>query len=181
MNSRIIKLSCERCGETFNYERRSLKGKLPMYCESCKKELISESKQKYRDKQKNLGLSKNVIIDTNKYKADNDYMSYVNRTLELLGQLDTLRVNMCNLASELSEYQSRYDKQDQEFMHQIELNNFTNGVEALKFVNDWHQDRASRRNVKNLMKLLGDVLNVIPVKNKFAAINNIQNIKLKEK
>lgn len=176
----VLKLTCQRCGNNFAYERKSLRGKLPVYCDNCKHDLILESKQKYRDKTSNKE-SNLKIIDTNKYKADNDYMGYVNRTLELLGQLDTLRVNMCNLASELGEYQSSYDKQDQEFIHQIELNNFTTGAEALKFVNDWHQDRASRRNVKNLIKLLGDVLKVIPVKNKFTAINNIQNIKLKEK
>ena len=173
----VIKLNCERCGNAFTYEKKSLKGKLPIYCEDCKKELIQESKKKYNMKQKN----KQPIIDTNKYKADNNYTAYVNRTLDLLGQLDTLRVNMCNLASELNEYQSNYDKQDQEFIHQIELNDFENGDEALRFVNSWHKDRASRRNVKNLIKLLRDVLNVIPIKNKFTAINNIQNIKLKEK
>ena len=106
---------------------------------------------------------------------------YTNRTLDLLGQLDTLRVNMCNLATELSDYQSNYDKQDQEFLHKIELNDFTNGAEALQFVNDWHKDRASRRNVKNLIKLLRDVISAVPMKTKFAAINNIQNYKQKEK
>ena len=41
-----IKLNCTRCGNLFIYERKSSKGKLPAYCEDCKKEMILESKRK---------------------------------------------------------------------------------------------------------------------------------------
>lgn len=88
---------------------------------------------------------------------------------------------MCNLAQELGNYQSDYDKKDQEFIHTIELNEFNSGKDALEFINRWSVDRKSRRNVKVLLKLLRDTLDVIPLKNKFNAINNISNIKLKNK
>lgn len=108
-------------------------------------------------------------------------MDYTTRVLNLLGELDSLRVKMCNIATELATYQSNYDKQDQEFIHQIELNQFKTGEEALKFVNDWHVDRTSRRNVKGLIKLIRDTISAIPEKNKFTAINNISNYELKNK
>lgn len=177
----IVKLTCQHCGEQFSYEIKNGRGQRPKYCESCKKLLIRESKLRYEQKKKGQFKSSQVIVNTNKCKAENDYSEYVNRMLDLLGQLDTLRVNMCNLASELGEYQSNYDRKDQEFIHQVEINSFTNANEAFKFINDWHIDRTSRRNVKNLIKFLRDIIAEVPMKTKFSAFNMLQNTKSKEK
>lgn len=181
--SKVVWIECSRCGKTFDYTYRGL-GRKPNYCESCKLAVIKESKEKYEERQRQLlaGQIKanGQLIDTRNQQAENQFIDYTAKVLDLLGQVDTLRVSMCNLLTELGEYQSNYDKQDQEFIHKIELNEFTNGNEALEFINNWHNDRKSRRNVKNLIKLLRDVVNVIPMKCKFTAINNISNIKLKE-
>lgn len=183
MKNQTIWIECNRCGKTFDYTYRGF-GRKPIYCESCKLAVIKETKDRYEEKQRQLliGQAKEnrQVVDTVNQKAENQFMDYTTRVLDLLGQLDILRVSMGNLTQELSEYQSNYDKQDQEFIHKIELNEFKNGTDALEFINNWHNDRKSRRNVKNLIKLLRDVINVIPMKCKFTAINNISNVKLKE-
>ena len=183
MKNQTIWIECSRCGKTFDYTYRGF-GRKPNYCESCKVLVIKETKDRYEEKQKQL-LNNQIkesgqVVDLVNKKAENQFLDYTTRTLDLLGQVDTLRVSMCNLLTELGEYQSNYDKQDQEFIHQVEANNFDNGTDALEFITKWQQDRKSRRNVKNLIKLLRDVVNVIPMKCKFTALNNIQNIKLKE-
>ena len=181
--SEVIWIECKKCGRTFDYYYRG-SGRKPEYCEKCKLDVIKQSKDIYTENKKKLKLQEikntTVIMDTVSQKAENQFMDYTTKVLDLLGQLDTLRVTMCNLLGELGQYQSNYDKQDQEFIHKIELNEFSTAEDALKFINEWHNDRKSRRNVKNLIKLLKDVVAVIPVKCKFTAINNISNIKLKD-
>lgn len=188
MEKERIIISCKRCKKEFEYYYRGF-GKKSIYCDECKpiakKEYLKEwNKKKYEEtKQKRTEKIKEsgYIIDTAKKKAENTFMDYTTRVLNLLGELDSLRVKMCNIATELATYQSNYDKQDQEFVHQIELNQFKTGDEALRFINDWHVDRTSRRNVKGLLKLIRDTISAIPEKNKFTAINNISNYESKNK
>lgn len=188
MEKERIIISCERCKKEFEYYFSGV-GKKPIYCDECKPIVKKEYQKEWNRKNYEEKKKKKVeevketgyIIDTTKKKAEDTFMNYTTMTLNLLGELDTIRVKMCNLTIELSEYQSNYDKKDQEFIHKIESNNFESGEEALKFINDWHIDRASRRNVKGLIKLLRDTIGTIPEKNKFTAINNIANYELKKK
>ena len=177
-------LVCKECRNTFEYDYKG-SGKKPDYCPSCRKLVNKKLQQKYKENKEEVEIlkikSSGAVIDTTKNKAESLFTNYTTQVLDLLGQLDSLRVNMCNLVTELSDYQSNYDKKDQEFIHTIELNNFRTGAEALQFINEWSIDRKSRRNVKCLIKVLRDIIGVIPLKNKMTALNNISNIKLKEK
>lgn len=179
-----IFIKCQKCQKEFEYFY-SGKGRKPLYCQDCKKlvqyEYIKRSNENKREKKNEELKENNIVLDTSAMKKENYFMKQTERTLELFGRLDSLRVEMCNLAAELGNYQSESDKLDQELLHEVETQDFSNGNEIITYVQNWKKERASRRNVKGLIAMLRNIISTIPMKTKLNAISSISNIKLKEK
>ena len=150
-------LKCQHCGEDFLYEF-SGRGAKARYCEKCKHELNRQSHQKYNDKIK-LGNVENKATTTEEQK------SFTDKIGELLTRLDTLRVELCDLAKQMSEYQSSYDKNDQTYLHKLENVDIENAEELQQMVKEWKLSRNNRRNVKDLLTLVGNTIDCIPYKN----------------
>lgn len=93
------------------------------------------------------------------------YVDFINRISDLLKQLDQVRVDLCSLATEMSEYQSAYDKNDQTYLHRLENIDAEDLVETQKLVKDWQSARNGRRNVKDLLGLVSNTIEQIPYKN----------------
>ena len=153
----VIVLSCKRCGEDFLYDYIG-SGRKPDYCESCRKHVDLELHKRYVDKKKQE--TKEEVV----FEEELEQTDFSGRMTRVLTSLDSLRVEMCNLASDMNAYQSSYDKNDQLYLHKLEDINADNAQETQKLIKQWQQSRSNRRNVKNLIKVLGDVINAIPYK-----------------
>lgn len=167
----VLVLTCKRCNEDFLYEYNG-SGKKPDYCPDCRIEVTNELKQKYKDNKKiakQENASEEKIEDTN----------FATRIADLFGELDTLRVNMCTLASEMNSYQSSYDKADQTFLHKIENIDTEDTVETQKLVKEWKNSRNNRRNLKDLLQILNSTIDSIPYKNRTNALPVLKGCGLK--
>lgn len=90
---------------------------------------------------------------------------YAEKMAELLRRLDGVRVELCTLTSEMKEYQSSYDKNDQSYLHQLEDIDTSNYEEMQRMIESWKSSRTGRRNVKGLIKLASETIDKIPYKN----------------
>ena len=93
------------------------------------------------------------------------YDEYAEKIGGLLKQLDQVRVDLCSLASEMRDYQSAYDKNDQIYLHRLEDINANDIVETQRLVRDWQNARNGRRNVKDLLSIVTNTIDSIPYKN----------------
>lgn len=93
------------------------------------------------------------------------YAEFTERISDLLKQLDQTRVDLCSLATEMSEYQSAYDKNDQTYLHRLENIDANNIMETQKLVKEWQDARNGRRSVKDLLGLVSNTIEQIPYKN----------------
>ena len=99
-----------------------------------------------------------------------DYGELVERITRLLNTLDSTRVELCEVAKQLSELQSNYDKGDQTYLHKLELLD-TNDVEAVqRFTKEWQFARNNRRDYKDLIMLVHNIIDAIPYKNYYNAL-----------
>ena len=174
----VIVLTCGRCGEDFLYEY-SGRGAKPTYCPDCRKEVTNLQKEAHKEKMKNERkerkerklqkitnkkleeLAKNSFATTDTIVSNN---SYEDRVAELLRELDTLRVELCSIATEMSEFQSGYDKNDQTYLHKLESINADDAKETQMLIKEWQKSRNNRRNVKGLLTLVQNTIDKIPYK-----------------
>ena len=180
MSKDVIILKCKECGEEFLYEY-SGRGAKPIYCPECRKKvtmrLKEESKKKWQEKKSNL---KKQLVEMKQAEEESvvstNSTDYEKKLIDLLSRLDTLRVDMCNFSTELRQYQSGYDKNDQVYIHTLENMDTDDVQEVTKFVKEWKKARNNRRSVKDLICILSDVINVIP----FKSVANAMSILNKE-
>jgi len=171
----VIILKCKECGEEFLHEYGG-RGAKPLYCPECRKKvtmrLKEESKKKWQEKKSNLKKQLAEMKQTQEEApvTSTNSTDYENRLIDILSRLDTLRVEMCNLSTELRQYQGGYDKNDQVYLHTLENINVDDVNTVSKFIRDWKLARNNRRNVKDLINILGDVIEKIPYKNAANAI-----------
>lgn len=182
MEDDIIILKCNKCGEEFLYQTHKGKGckNLPKYCENCKAQKIKEYKETYRQKQKEKKKAENErigkiaklyheeefaeTIEEGEEVVVDKYTEFINKISKLLMTLDTTRVELCDLHKQMSEYQSAYDKSDQTYLHKLENINTEDLADMKRFVVEWKMSRGARRNVKDLITLVGSILDAIPFK-----------------
>lgn len=98
------------------------------------------------------------------------YEEFVERISKALTALDSTRVELCEIAKEMSEYQSDYDKNDQMYLHVLEELDTTDTEKMKDFIEKWQNSRGSRRNIKGLMLHVGGVIDAIPYKNYASAV-----------
>lgn len=198
MEDDIIILKCNNCGEEFLYQTHKGKGckNLPKYCDNCKLIKQKENKQRYIEKRKqekaelktkritnkdidefankeNKKFAKRIIrtpVDANEEIVMDKYAEFIQTISELLMTLDSTRVKLCEVAKQMSEYQSGYDKSDQTYLHKLENLNTEDLADMKRFVVEWKMSRGARRNVKDLITLVGSVIDAIPFKNYANAI-----------
>jgi len=154
----ILILNCKRCKEDFLYEYHG-SGKKPDYCPNCRTEVTNELKQKYKDNRK-----ADVEVPTPTTTRQTNDENYADKIAQLLMQLDSLRVSMCETMSQMRKYQSDYDKNDQSYLHILENIDTSDTNEIQKMIIDWKNSRNNRRNIKDLMQVLSGVLDMIPYK-----------------
>lgn len=166
----VIVLTCKRCGEDFLYEWRG-SGKKAEYCEDCRQQIAKERTAKYKEMYKTNTFARKKITNkqiedlAKKSKEAIEDSSFTGRLSKVLTELDTLRVEMCTLASEMNSYQSSYDKADQTYLHKLENVNADNPVETQKMIKEWQQSRNERRNIKDYIAILNNTISAIPYKN----------------
>mgnify|MGYP003302097422 CR=1 FL=1 len=174
MKKEVLILNCEQCGEEFLYEW-SGRGKKQKYCEKCRAERVrqshNEASKKY-EARKHIKKIDNtaVIIHRTGITDDEQYCDLIARITKVLNTLDTTRVEMCELSTALNEYQSSYNKADQKYLHQVEQIDTSNLQEIQRITKEWQASRKNRRNVKDLISLLADLIKAIPYKNYANAI-----------
>lgn len=174
----VIVLTCGKCGEDFLYEY-SGRGAKPTYCPECRKEVTQLARQAYKEKMKNERkerkerklqkitnkkleeLAKNSFVTAGTIVSNN---SYEDRVAELLRKFDTIRVELCSIATEMSEFQSGYDKNDQTYLHKLENINADDVKETQMLIKEWQKSRNNRRNVKDLLALVQNTIDKIPYK-----------------
>ena len=191
MEKDVIVLTCKNCGEDFLYDYRG-SGKKPDYCEKCKKEVARKYLREYRKTQKEKSKTKRfvpvesvteIIPVVERVESDfyvDEYSQLTQKVSELLMALDTTRVELCNVAKQISDYQSGYDKSDQTFLHKLENFNMGDSTQAVKFLTEWQTSRKNRRNVKDLITLVGNTINSIPYKNYANALPILKGITYKQ-
>lgn len=161
MKKDVIILKCQKCGEEFLYEYRG-SGRKPDYCEDCRKKIKIEQTKLWKEKAKEHQTKTRIDVPSD---TEVGYNEFVERISKLLTTLDSTRVELCELAKQMSEYQSGYDKNDQIYLHKLELLDTSNPESTVQFVSKWQNSRNNRRNVKDLIALVGNVIDTIPYKN----------------
>lgn len=149
----LITLPCKRCHKKFFYDYKAYDEK-PELCPEC-----------------------SAKVDEQEMLSDSDFAT---RIENLLCELDTIRVNMCALATEMHSYQSFYDKADQTFLHKIENMKADDPIEAQTLIEEWQASRKSRRNIKDLLQILTGTIAVIPYKNRAKALPILKSAETKE-
>ena len=169
MGKEVLVLKCKKCKNDFLYEW-SGRGRKPDYCPTYRKQTDYEqhlaSKEKWKTKKANLTLQ---LAEVQKEKqttaSDDKYQEFVDRIAKLLSDLDTIRVDLCSVATELNQYQSEYDKNDQYYMHYLEDIDINNTQAAQEFLKQWKGSRNNRRSVKDLLIVVSNTIDAIPYKN----------------
>ena len=188
MEEDIVILKCKSCGEEFLYQTHKGRGSKTMarYCDKCKALKARESRNAYRKKLREKQKAKNeevkelaklyheetiqnVTAEEEEVVVDK-YTEFINKISKLLMTLDTARVELCDLHKQMSEYQSAYDKSDQTYLHKLENINTEDMADMKRFVVEWKMSRGARRNVKDLIILVGSIIDAIPFKNYANAI-----------
>lgn len=165
MNKEVIVLNCKKCGEDFLYEYRG-SGRKPDFCEDCRKKINNQMQKEYKQKQataKKAMATKAMAKEVDDF-TDSKYADFVQRITQSLNILDSLRVKMCELSKEMNEYQSSFDKNDQTYLHKLENIDTDNIEETQKMIKEWKASRNGRRNVKDLIAILGNTIDAIPYK-----------------
>lgn len=153
-----MKFVCIKCGKDF--EKEYNKGRKPTKCDKCKGIILKREIEEIKEKKTIENILKEI--------------------LEILSEIDAKRIKLCNIAIELQKEQSKYDIYDNEKEHQIERNDFQNDKEKIQLINEWHENKQKRRNVKETLFLLRKVITQIPEKLKYQTIIDIQNREVKK-
>ena len=174
------KTVCKYCGGIIEQPKR---GKKRNYCR--KSECIRKAKNEanrrwYANKMKVLEGTKTRIIEqkeekkiiySSKDKADTKVkMPDVGDILQLARDFGTLRYSLITALREEDERVSKFDKQDQTFLHKLEFLEELTDDEATKMIIEEKKSREQRRNVKNRRYLIKAMLDSIKMKNPNAFI-----------
>lgn len=106
------------------------------------------------------------IIYSSKDKIDTKIeMTDVGDILQLARDFGTLRYSLITALREEDERVSKFDKQDQTFLHRLEFLEELTDEEATKMIIEEKKSRENRRNVKNRRYLIKAMLDSIKMKN----------------
>lgn len=130
---------------------------------------IYEGRTKHEKEIDEFGNDIETILGDEEVVVDK-YTEFINKISKLLMTLDTTRVELCDLHKQMSEYQSAYDKSDQTYLHKLENIDTENFAELQRFMVEWKMSRGARRNIKDLVQLVANLLDTIPVKNYASAL-----------
>lgn len=186
MERDVVILKYKQCGEDFLYDYRG-SGRKPSYCEKCRENIDTLYKRNYRAKKraerKELKKVEKPQVTIERIETDfsvDEYSQFTQKISELLMKLDTTRVELCNVAKQMSDYQSGYDKNDQAFLHKLEDFDTVDYANAVKFLTEWKTSRKNRRNMKDLISLVGNTINSIPYKSYANALPILKGTAYKE-
>ena len=175
-----VENKCKYCGGIIEQPKR---GRKRDYCKKpeCIRQMRNEANRKwYANKMKILEGTKTRIIEqkeekkiiySSKDKADTKVkMPDVGDILQLARDFGTLRYSLITALREEDERVSKFDKQDQTFLHKLEFLEELTDDEATKMIIEEKKSREQRRNVKNRRYLIKAMLDSIKMKNPNAFI-----------
>ncbi len=112
-----------------------------------------------------------TVIYSSKDKADTKVkMPDVGDILQLARDFGTLRYSLITALKAEDEKVSKFDKQDQTFLHKLEFLEELTDDEAMKMIIEEKKSRENRRNVKDRRYLIKAMLDSIKMKNPNAFI-----------
>lgn len=174
-------MKCKYCGEQFVPNKYGVK---KSYCNKseCIRKARNESQRKwYAKKMEALKGSKVKIIENKTVaekkeekkviysSADKENtkleMQDFGDILKLARDLGTIRFQLIQLAQKESSKMSNFDKQDQDFLHNLEFLDELTEEEVIKMILEEKKSREKRRNVKNRYFLISALLDGILIKN----------------
>ncbi len=164
-------MKCIYCGEEIEYVGV---GRKRQYCD--KAECLDKLKQDRAEKYKQNRLAKKakmepilVVEDNPVYEEPaitaNELIQDLSDILEISRQLGSIRFQLIQLVEQERAEQSKYDKLDQQLLHELEFNNNITTPEILELWKNGKENRARRRNAKQRIQLLQLILNGITIKN----------------
>ena len=161
------KCRCKYCGDIIEQPQR---GRKRDYCgkAECLRKAKNEANRKwYANKMKVLEGSKNRIIEQKEEKkiiySSTDKAIHIaekedfSEVIELARELGAIRFKIVEAINKLSPEQSKYDKQDQVFLHNIESEMKKDVVyeeDMLKIIREYIENRPDRRIVKDKQEML---------------------------
>ena len=174
------KAICKYCGDEFE---QSNKGRKKDYCnkEDCIRQARNEANRKwYAKKIEALKGTKNRIIEqkeepkviySSREKANTRIqMSDIGDIVQIARDYGSVRYKMIELLKKNNEDISKFDKEDQRFLHKLEFLEELTDDEAKEMIINEKKSRELRRNVKNRKYLIEAMLGSIAMKNPNAFI-----------
>ena len=165
-------MKCKFCGGEIQQPKR---GRKRDYCKKieCLRKARNEANKKwYANKMKVLEGTKNKIIEqkkviySSKDKLDTEtQMPNIGDILQLARDFGTLRYNLIEALRKEEEQISRFDKQDQTFLHKLEFLEELTDEQAKTMIIEEKKSRELRRTYKNRKYLIGAMLDSIKMKN----------------
>ena len=175
-----IECRCKFCGDIIEQPKR---GRKRDYCKKpeCIRKMKNAIHRKwYAKKMEALKGTKNRVIEqkeekrviySSRDKADTKIkMPNVGDILQLARDFGTFRYNLVQALKKEDEKISKYDKQDQTFLHRLEFLEELTDEEATTMIIEEKKSREERRNIKNRRYLIKAMLDSIKMKNPNAFI-----------
>lgn len=177
----MMKIVCSSCHLAFDYVKL-VKGRLPKYCDNCRKEANKAYVKKWKDKKKAKSITKKwnekpkveqpqvttqvvEVNDVREFRADQSvvpYVPYVEELTSIAQKLVSIKQDVKALSSKISSEQSVADKEDTTFLHIIETLDRFNGHEAFDLLKREKEKRVARRDCKVIGQLLFQISSGIP-------------------
>ena len=170
---------CKFCGEQFEIKR----GRMTDHCrkDECIKKAHVEAQKRFiekKKKEKQLAESKlkaevkikkeetpKIIYSAKEKTQTKIEMNDFGDILQIARELGSVRYRLVELAKKNNEEVSKYDKEDQKFLHSLEFLEELTDEEAMKMIIEEKKNRELRRNIKNRKYLIQFLLDSILVKN----------------
>ena len=194
-------MNCLICGKEF--EIATTRGMKPKYCSiECKKVGMDNSRKKYIDKMKKKkaeekfkadieartvepedfkmeSIAYNKEFDMEKIIFRKDEASvktspYVSDVMDFSRRLGAMLLEGRELQNKLCKEQSRYDKEDQELLHNIESLDVITVSQAIEIIKNNAESRTNRRDIKTLVDIMRKLVGSIPANPSALAYNAIQ-------
>lgn len=163
---------CKYCGKEFSNNKR---GRKKEYCDNseCIRKAKNEAQKKwYSKKTQCLEGTKYKVVEQKKviYSSANREetrmsMQDIGDILEVARNLGTIRFQLVEMITKNNEQISKFDKEDQTFLHKLEFLEELTDEEAKEMIIAEKKSRELRRNVKNRRCLIETLLTSILVKN----------------
>ena len=175
-----IKINCKYCGKEFSNNKR---GRKKEYCDDlkCIRKAKNEAQKKWYSKKTQClkgtkykvveqKEEKKVIYSSANREETKMSMQDIGDILEVARNLGTIRFQLVEMITKNSEQISKFDKEDQTFLHKLEFLEELTDEEAKEMIIAEKKSRELRRNVKNRRCLIETLLSSILVKNPNAFI-----------